>query len=145
LAEFSGVVVAGARLGRKIGFPTLNISLPQELVDFLQSDIGFGVFVCDLKLDFVGFNLAKVYTGVMHFGPKGDGIGDVDGLAAETVSGVKMSIFCEIHVLDFAHDVYGANVHVETGVKIRDVRKFATLEELKAQIFADVEFARGLV
>lgn len=135
MAEFSGVVVAGARLGRKIGFPTLNISLPQELVDFLQSDIGFGVFVCDLKFDFVGFNLAKVYTGVMHFGPKGDGIGDVDGLA----------VFCEIHVLDFAHDVYGANVHVETGVKIRDIRKFASLEELKAQIFADVEFARGLV
>ncbi len=142
MAEFSGVVVAGARLGRKIGFPTLNLSLSEKLVELLRKEIGFGVFICNLQLDFPGFDLRRSYSGVMHFGPKGDGVG---AEAIDDANGIKASIFCEIHVLDFAHDVYGANGHVLTGMKIRDVKKFATFADLKAQIFADVEFVRGVV
>lgn len=120
-------------MGRKIGFPTLNLQLADDLLGLLRREIGFGVFICFVKFDFPGFDLARTYSAVMHFGPKGDGVGSV------------APIFCEIHVLDFAGDVYGAKVHVVTGVKIRDVRKFATFEELKQQIAADVEFARGVV
>lgn len=51
----------------------------------------------------------------------------------------------EIHVLDFAGDLYGKQLDVELGEKIREMKKFDNEDDLKKQIAADVEQVRLLV
>jgi riboflavin kinase/FMN adenylyltransferase len=48
----------------------------------------------------------------------------------------------EAHLLDFTGDLYGRELEIEIGEKLRDERKFGSLEELKAQITRDVAGAR---
>ena len=52
----------------------------------------------------------------------------------------KLSV--EAHLLDFTGDLYGRELEIEIGEKLRDERKFGSLEELKAQIARDVAGAR---
>jgi riboflavin kinase / FMN adenylyltransferase len=47
----------------------------------------------------------------------------------------------EAHLLNFAGDLYGRELEIVFGEKLRDERKFASLEELKAQIARDIEEA----
>ena len=44
-----------------------------------------------------------------------------------------------MHILDFAENLYGKNIRIEVLDKIRDEKRFNSLEELKAQIKKDVE------
>jgi riboflavin kinase/FMN adenylyltransferase len=116
--KFSGTVVKGAMLGRKMNFPTINL-LYSEL------NLPFGVYVCRVKTPL------GVYRGAMHFGPKFFANNEEPSL--------------EIHLLDFSGDLYGARVEVEVFGKIRDVKEFDNMESLKRQIRLDVEFVRGAV
>ena len=111
--SISGKVVHGAKRGRQLGFPTANVHMRHE---------------------------RPALTGV--FAVKLDGLNAVANLGVRpTIAGIpKMSL--EVHVLDFAGDLYGKHVHVEFLHKIRDEMKFDGLEALKAQIAADVAVAR---
>ena len=51
----------------------------------------------------------------------------------------------EVHLFDFDEDIYGRHVSVEFVHKLRDERKFDSLEALKAQIIQDGDAARGLL
>ena len=51
----------------------------------------------------------------------------------------------EVHLLDFKGDLYGQTLRVEFVEKIRDARKFASLEALQAAIKNDVAIARGIL
>jgi FAD synthase len=51
----------------------------------------------------------------------------------------------EVHLFDFDADIYGRHVSVEFVHKLRDERKFDSLEALKAQIVRDGDTARGLL
>jgi riboflavin kinase/FMN adenylyltransferase len=48
----------------------------------------------------------------------------------------------EAHLLDFTGDLYGQELEIEIGEKLRDERKFGSLEELKTQIARDVAVAK---
>lgn len=111
--SISGKVVHGAKLGRQLGFPTANIHMRHE---------------------------RPAFTGV--YAVKLDGLHGVANLGVRpTIAGLpKLSL--EVHVLDFASDLYGKHVHVEFLHKIRDEMKFDGLDALKARIAVDTAIAR---
>ncbi|MGE0043562.1 MAG: bifunctional riboflavin kinase/FAD synthetase [Vicinamibacterales bacterium] len=114
-----GTVVAGARRGREIGFPTANIETENELIP------PAGVYATTLTVDGV------VHPSVTNIGVRptfgGDG---------------KTSI--EAHVLGLDRDIYGRFVRLAFVQRLRDERKFADVDALKDQIAADVRRAGRL-
>ena len=109
-----GVVVAGNRIGRTIGFPTANMQLyePLKLVP------GNGVYF--VKVETVGRNL----FGMCNIGHR------------PTVStGNARTI--ETNIFGFDEDIYGLDIKVTFLQKIRDEVRFDTLEDLKAQLEQD--------
>lgn len=117
LRDFSviGQVGTGKKLGRTIGFPTLNIEIHKNIVS-----PRLGVYAVELVL-----NNEKFY-GVMNIGKN------------PTVSNDE-EIKVEVHVLSFNRDVYGEEVEVRFKTFIRDEKKFNGIEELKEQIAIDVK------
>ena len=110
-----GVVVAGNRLGRTIGFPTANMKLyePLKLVP------GRGVYVVEAEV------LGKKYRGMTNIGLR------------PTVGGSFTTI--ETHILDFDEDIYGLPLRITFLRRLRDEIRFPSLEELKAQLEKDRE------
>ena len=108
-----GVVVAGNRLGRTIGFPTANMQLyePLKLVP------GNGVYAVDVEV------LGRRYWGMCNIGTR------------PTVSGMARTI--ETHILDFDEDIYGLPLRLQFLRRIRDERKFPSLDALKEQLVRD--------
>lgn len=113
--SLSGRVVHGAALGRRLGFPTANISLYESL-KMLPSD---GVYECLLHLN------AAIYRGVVNVGCK------------PTVGSVYRTI--EVFIIDFTGDIYDADVKMEFVRRLRGEQRFAGLDDLKRQIEKDVE------
>ena len=111
-----GVVVAGNRLGRTIGFPTANMQLyePLKLIP------GNGVYF--VKVETLGGN----FYGMCNIGCRPTvGIGN-----ARTV---------ETHIFDFDEDIYGLDMRVTFVEKIRDEIRFDSLEALRQQLEKDKE------
>ena len=113
-----GVVVAGNRLGRTIGFPTANMKLyePLKLVP------GRGVYVVEAEV------LGKKYRGMTNIGLR------------PTVGGSSTTI--ETHILDFDEDIYGLPLRVTFLRRLRDEVHFPSLEALKDQLEKDRECCR---
>jgi riboflavin kinase/FMN adenylyltransferase len=114
-----GTVVRGDNLGKKIGFPTANLSAHSE--QFPTN----GVYVAEAKLDGI------VYPGVVNLGYR------------PTVSSDKERVL-EIHLLDFDHDIYGKDLELRFLKYLRPEKKFGSVEALTRQIEADVDQARNL-
>jgi riboflavin kinase / FMN adenylyltransferase len=115
-----GEVVQGRQLGRTIGFPTANLDLPGE--KFLPRK---GVYRVRVKGSTVeGF-------GVMNIG---------DRPTVTHQEPLKPTV--EIHLLDWSGDLYGQTLTVELESFLRPEQKFASLEDLKAQIQLDCQMAR---
>lgn len=115
-----GEVAHGQQLGRTIGFPTANLNLPPE--KFLPRQGVYSVWVS-------GADLGGTLPGVMNIGMR------------PTVNGKQQTI--EVHLLDWSGDLYGKTLSVSLERFIRAEQKFASLEDLKAQIQADSETARS--
>lgn len=113
----AGRVVAGRRLGRTLGFPTLNLTISDEQ---LPPD---GVWTVRVRTG------SAWRRGVANLGRR------------PTVGGEDRTL--EAHLFDFSGDLYGAWVEVEFGRFLRAERKFDSLEELSAQIARDVAAARA--
>ena len=113
-----GVVVAGNRLGRTIGFPTANMKLyePLKLVP------GRGVYVVEAEV------LGKKYRGMTNIGLR------------PTVGGSFTTI--ETHILDFDEDIYGLPLRITFLRRLRDEVHFPSLEALKDQLEKDRECCR---
>ena len=111
----TGAVVAGNRLGRTIGFPTANMQLyePLKLVP------GNGVYAAQAEV------LGVKYKAMCNIGVR------------PTVSGVGRTI--ETHILGFDQDIYGLPLTVRFRRRIRDERKFASLDALREQLTRDRE------
>ena len=117
--SLKGVVVAGNRLGRTIGFPTANMKLyePLKLVP------GRGVYVVEAEV------LGQKYRGMTNIGLR------------PTVGGTTTTI--ETHILDFDEDIYGLPLRITFLKRLRDEVHFPSLEELKAQLEKDREACRA--
>jgi riboflavin kinase / FMN adenylyltransferase len=119
LYSIAGSVVEGYQKGRELGFPTANVRSPYELIP------GRGVYAA--MADWRG----RRYEGVANIGFN------------PTFGRTELSI--EIHLFDFAEQLYGETVEVSFVKKIRDERAFASVEELVKQIRHDVETAHALL
>lgn len=150
----TGTVVKGQQLGRTIGFPTANIQLPPN--KFIPR---LGVYAVRVFIegDTQG---ARVRTGgekplAPHPSPLAPshqplasslqplGIGVMNIGIRPTVNGNGQSV--EIHLLDWSGDLYGKTLVVELEEFLRPEQKFASLEELKAQINADCAKAKTVL
>lgn len=112
-----GKVSHGKKLGRKLGFPTINIKMGDKTL------IVKGIFAVRVK----GID-NRVLNGVASIGTR------------PTVNGVDTIL--EVYILDFNQDVYGFCVDVEFLHKIRNEEKFDSLEELTRHIENDIKLAK---
>ena len=116
--SISGRVIKGDQIGRTLGFPTAN-------------------------LDTAGLVLPPngVYSGIVTLEnsphPAALNIG-----RRPTIAGAESPLRVEAHVLDFEGDLYGREIEITVGNKLRDERKFASANELREQIALDVSEAR---
>lgn len=110
----SGRVFKGAGLGRKMGFPTLNVPYAGGIS---------GVFVGEVLLN------GLKYKAAVNVGRR------------PTVDDLTL---CEVHLLDFSGEVLeGTEIEVFLREKIRDIKKFPDVEALTKQISLDVEFVKN--
>jgi len=115
-----GTVVRGDHLGKKIGFPTANLSAHSE--QFPPN----GVYFAQATLNGV------IYPGVVNLGHR------------PTVSSGKSERVLEIHLLDFDNEIYGKDLEVRFVRYLRPEQKFENLDALARQIEFDVQQARQL-
>ncbi len=116
--SLSGRIAHGKKLGRQLGFPTINIKMGDKTL------IVKGIFAVQVK----GID-NRPLRGVASIGTR------------PTVNGVDTIL--EVYILDFDRDVYGYRVVVEFLHKIRNEEKFDSLEELSAHIAQDTDKARA--
>lgn len=114
-----GVVAHGDARGRTIGFPTANVALGRHL------EPARGVYAVTVRLPD-----GRLVPGVANIGRR-------PTVATGTESRV------EAHLFDFAEDLYGQEIAVELHAFLRDERRFADLDELRAQIARDAADARA--
>jgi riboflavin kinase/FMN adenylyltransferase len=111
-----GRIVHGAQRGRTIGFPTANIYLHRRVLPVQ------GVYSVRMYLD------GKSFAGVANVGIR------------PTVGGTRSLL--EVHLFDFNQEIYGRQVRVEFCEKIRDEKRYESLDLLKVQIQKDAAQAR---
>jgi len=113
-----GMIVAGRRRGREIGFPTANLSTENELVP------PHGVYATTLTVD-----------GTVHPGLTNIGLRPTFGETEPTI---------ETHVLGYDGDLYGKRVRLGFVLRLRDERRFEDVDALRTQIDADRRRAERL-
>jgi riboflavin kinase/FMN adenylyltransferase len=119
LYSLSGTVVEGYRKGRELGFPTANVRSSYDLIP------ARGVYA--VLAEWRG----RRYEGVANIGYN------------PTFGRARLSI--EIHLFDFAAQLYGEMIEVSFVKKIRDERAFPAVDDLVQQIRQDTECARVLL
>jgi riboflavin kinase/FMN adenylyltransferase len=115
-----GKVLSGERMGRHLGFPTLNLEVENELMP-LQ-----GVYVTVVHIPSFG----RVFPSVTNIGVRPTVLEN----GRETV---------ETHVLDFSANVYSEAVRLFFLGRLREEMRFSSSAELSAQIGQDVEVTRA--
>ena len=113
--SLSGVVVAGNRIGRTLGFPTANM----ELYDPLKAVPGNGVYQVDVSV------CGNSYKGVCNIGVR------------PTIGSGGTRVI-ETHILNFNEDIYGLDIRISFLRYIRPERKFDSLEDLKLRLQKDI-------
>jgi riboflavin kinase/FMN adenylyltransferase len=113
-----GTVVRGDGRGRTLGFPTANLDLAGELRP------SRGVWGASVEVD------GRTWPAVVNIGGRPTFL--PEGAAADTV---------EVHAIGFRGDLYGRALEVRLLGRLRDERKFADAQALKAQIARDAEEA----
>jgi riboflavin kinase/FMN adenylyltransferase len=116
-----GRVAHGDKRGRTIGFPTANLDLHRRVSPVR------GVFA--VRVHGLG---DPARPGVANIGTR------------PTVNG-DTRFLLEVHIFDFAAEIYGAHVEVEFCRKLRDEKRFASFEQLRRQISQDAWQARSLL
>ncbi len=116
--QLSGLVVHGQGLGHTIGIPTANLEVSKKLA--LPPK---GVYACRAHV------LGKTYGAVTNIGTR------------PTVGGTHVTV--EPWLLDFAGDIYGEMLTLEFIRFLRPEKKFASLEELKAEILRNAQETRN--
>jgi riboflavin kinase/FMN adenylyltransferase len=107
----------GDKRGSEIGFPTANIAVGPRLIP------KSGVYGCRVEVE------GSTYVAVANIGTR------------PTFAGHGLRL--EVHILDFPYRrLYGTRIHVSFLSRLRDERKFESVEALKTQISEDIACAR---
>ena len=114
-----GTVIGGNRLGRKLGFPTANIALSDDFA------VENGVYASKVMVN------GEEYLAMTNVGVR------------PSVDGSKRLL--ETHLFGFTGLLYGLTLRVVLLEKIRDEKKFASVEELREQIAKDKERVKELM
>ncbi|WP_461482063.1 bifunctional riboflavin kinase/FAD synthetase [Porticoccus sp.] len=115
--QITGRVVYGQRLGRQLGIPTANVQLNRYRAPLS------GVYVVEVLID------QMPRPGIANVGVRPT-VGDL----------VKPVL--EVHLLDYDEPLYGLRIHVAFKQKVREERKFDSLEQMVKQIHNDIAVAR---
>lgn len=113
IAEIEGVVIGGNRLGRTLGFPTANIDIAG------RNDLENGVYASEVDID------GTIYKAMSNVGVRPS----VDGKTR----------LLETHIFGFSGYLYGQTLRVSLLRKIRDEKRFSSIEELQQQLEIDRE------
>lgn len=119
--ELNGLVIKGEQIGRSIGFPTANVHIPNDY-KLIPKD---GVYAIDVKVD------GQMHQAMMNIGVR------------PTVNGSKKTV--EAHLFDFDGNLYDKQVTLYLKEYLREEKKFANLDELKAQLRIDQAEARTIL
>jgi riboflavin kinase/FMN adenylyltransferase len=114
-----GIIAKGDRMGRKIGFPTMNLQPGNELYPM------DGVYFTSVRID----SFERTFACVTNIGRRPTVYEDY----ATTI---------ESYILDFSSDVYGERVRLSFFDRVREEMTFPSMLELTAQIRLDVEATR---
>jgi len=117
--SIAGTVVKGDQLGRTLGFPTANLdaaglALPPQGVYVIQAVVR-----------------GERHCGVLNIGTR------------PTLGNTDPPLRVEAHLLDFTGDLYGQELEIVLGEKIRDEKRFPSVDELMTQIARDIATARS--
>lgn len=133
--SYSGVVIRGDGRGRKIGFPTANLKLDKKLT------LPFGVYATQIKCKIPtgkGFEEfeEKEFKSITNIGIRPTFL----PLSQEQV----LFALVETHILDASIDLYGVSIEVCFLKKIRDEKKFPSVNDLTQQIQKDIKTVHEL-
>ncbi len=109
----NGLVIHGDKLGKTIGFPTANLQI-EEAYKLIPGD---GVYAVKVTVK------GKEFNGMLNIGKR------------PTVDGLNRKI--EVHILDFKKDIYQEKISIKFVKKVRDEKKFESLDHLKTQLEID--------
>jgi len=110
----SGRVIEGDQLGRQLGFPTANLDAMGLVLP--PNGVYSGFTTVEKKSYHVALNIGS----------------------RPTISPPMPQLRVEAHLLDFDGDLYGRELEIEIGDKLRDEKKFASPKELREQIARDI-------
>jgi len=113
----SGRVTMGNQIGRTIDVPTANLPLYRDKTALN------GVFSVQARIN------SETFNGVANIGKRPS----VDGLICPIL---------EVHLFDFNRDIYGERMEVQFQKKLREEKKFNSLDELKENIHNDIQQAK---
>lgn len=116
-----GRVTAGAKRGRQIGFPTANLTE----IDVVVPQVGvYGGYA------FVGGSQQPTHLAALNIGPNP---------TFEETGDFKV----EVHLLDYAGDLYGQMLQVDFATRVRDIARFDSADDLVKQLRKDLETIRS--
>ena len=117
-----GSVILGDQRGRTIGFPTANLDIWK-----MRAIPAAGVYVCRAHVNGTSFG-AVTNIGVRP-----------------TFEASPVPPRVEAHLLDYQGDLYDSNLQLEFIARLRGEQRFASVNELIAQIHCDIENARHIL
>jgi riboflavin kinase / FMN adenylyltransferase len=123
-----GSVMHGRQRGRDLGFPTANLCSENELIP------PRGVYATTAQVETV------VYPSVTNVGFRPTFDDDQGG----TGGAGEGQLTVETHLFDFDEALYGRRLRLGFVQRLRDERRFDSVDALRAQIAADCDRARGL-
>jgi riboflavin kinase/FMN adenylyltransferase len=118
--SLSGTVVEGDKIGRTMGFPTANVDVAALVIP------PPGVYAVHVR------HKQQSLRGAVNIGFR------------PTVNQQAPKLQVEVHILDFSGNLYGETIELVFAQKLRDEKKFANVDELRAQIERDIHQARRL-
>ena len=119
--NLTGKVVKGDGLGKKINYPTANIFI-EETYKIIPKD---GVYLVETIIE------DKLFNGMMNIGHR------------PTIGTNVKSI--EVHLFNFNQDIYGHVISIKMISKIRDEKKFSSIQALKEQLVKDENYCLKLI
>lgn len=132
--RYSGTVIRGNARGRKIGFPTANILAGAKI------QVKTGVYATFTVVNGEGTKARRLHS-VTNIGVQPTFKSSEN--QSEQERGESITI--ETHIFSFNEDLYGSNISVELVERLRDEKKFPSIDALIAQIRADSEEAKKIL